>query len=176
MNVNNKDLFVLLSDWQWHGGWLYRRHTGCDLHPILRGCLRDLHGTRWRRAWEQGIVWSPTYPHQLWHVPGVTEQCERDRRGQWWRLWSLWLCGCKSLHWCWNPFLCLVVCCYFSFFIPLLDRIHPITDDGSVLLGELMYLVFTSMPGESYRRWLRSFLLSLCDVFQVLINSLVCWF
>ena len=33
------------------------------------------------------------------------------------------------------------------------------------------------MPGESYRRWLRSLLLYLCYVFQlqVLINSLVCW-
>ena len=39
-----------------------------------------------------------------------------------------------------------------------------------------MYLVFTRMPGESYRRWLRSLLLYLCDVFRALINSLVCWF
>ena len=31
------------------------------------------------------------------------------------------------------------------------------------------------MPGESYRRWLRSSLLCLCDVFQALINSIVCW-
>ena len=31
------------------------------------------------------------------------------------------------------------------------------------------------MPGESYRRRLRSFL-CLCDVFRALINSLVCWF
>ena len=41
---------------------------------------------------------------------------------------------------------------------------------------DLMYLVFTHMPGESYRRWLRSFLLYLRYVFWVLINSLVCWF
>ena len=33
-----------------------------------------------------------------------------------------------------------------------------------------MYLVFTRMPGESYRRRLRSL------SSQVLINSLVCWF
>ena len=39
-----------------------------------------------------------------------------------------------------------------------------------------MYLVFPRMPGESYRRWLRSLLLCLCDVFRSLINSLVCWF
>ena len=32
-----------------------------------------------------------------------------------------------------------------------------------------MYLVFTCMPGESYRRRLRSLL---CDFFQVLVNSL----
>ena len=35
-----------------------------------------------------------------------------------------------------------------------------------------MHLVFLSMPVESYRR---SLLLYLCDVFPVLINSLVCW-
>ena len=42
-------------------------------------------------------------------------------------------------------------------------------------LGEFMYLVLTGMPGESYRRRLRSLLLFLCDVFRALINSLVCW-
>ena len=45
-----------------------------------------------------------------------------------------------------------------------------------VLLVEFMYLVFTHMPGESYRRQLRSLLLYLCDNFWTLINSLVCWF
>ena len=39
-----------------------------------------------------------------------------------------------------------------------------------------MFLVFTHMPGESYCRWLRSLLLYLCDVYQELINSFVCWF
>ena len=39
---------------------------------------------------------------------------------------------------------------------------------------EFMYLVFTRMPGESYRRRHRSLLLWLCDVFRALINSLVC--
>ena len=39
---------------------------------------------------------------------------------------------------------------------------------------EFMYLVFTRMPGESYRRRLRSLLLYLCYVFRALINSLVC--
>ena len=43
----------------------------------------------------------------------------------------------------------------------------------NVPLVELLYLVFTRMPGESYR----SLLLCLCaDVFWVLINSPVCWF
>ena len=41
---------------------------------------------------------------------------------------------------------------------------------------EFMYLVFTRMPGESYRRRLRSLLLYLCYVFRALINSLVCWY
>ena len=47
-------------------------------------------------------------------------------------------------------------------------------------LEEFKYLVFTRMPGESYRRRLRSsslllilFLLYLCDVFRALIISLV---
>ena len=40
---------------------------------------------------------------------------------------------------------------------------------------EIVYLAFTRMPGESYRRRLRSLLLCLCDVFRALINSLVCW-
>ena len=38
---------------------------------------------------------------------------------------------------------------------------------------EFMYLVFTYMPSESYRRWLGSLLLYLHYVFRVLINSLV---
>ena len=42
-----------------------------------------------------------------------------------------------------------------------------------VPLMEFMYLVFTHMSGESYRRRLRA-LLCLSDVFRTLINSLVC--
>ena len=44
-----------------------------------------------------------------------------------------------------------------------------------VPLVEFMYLAFTRMPGESYRRQLRSLLLLLylCYVFWALINSLV---
>ena len=37
-----------------------------------------------------------------------------------------------------------------------------------------MYLVFTRMPDESYRRRLRSLVLYLCYVFRALINSLAC--
>ena len=44
-----------------------------------------------------------------------------------------------------------------------------------VPLVELMYLVFTCRPGESYCRQFRSLLLYLCYVFCMLINSLVCW-
>ena len=39
---------------------------------------------------------------------------------------------------------------------------------------EFMYLVFTRMPGENYRRRLMSLLLYLCNIFRALINSLVC--
>ena len=45
-----------------------------------------------------------------------------------------------------------------------------------VPLVGFMYLVFTRMPGESYHKRLRSLLLCLCDVFRVVITSLVCWF
>ena len=46
-----------------------------------------------------------------------------------------------------------------------------------VRLVEFVYLVFTRMPGASYRSRLRVFqpvLLYLCYVFRALINSLVC--
>ena len=45
-----------------------------------------------------------------------------------------------------------------------------------VPLVEFMYPVFTHMPVESYHGRLRSLLLSLCYVFQALVNSLVRWF
>ena len=45
-----------------------------------------------------------------------------------------------------------------------------------VPLVEFMCLVFTRMPGESYRRRLGSLLLYLCYVFWALINSHVCWY
>ena len=45
-------------------------------------------------------------------------------------------------------------------------------DKEDVPLVEFMCLIFTRMPGESYRRRLRSLLLCLCDVFRALINSL----
>ena len=43
-------------------------------------------------------------------------------------------------------------------------------------LVEFMYVAITRMPGESYRRRLRSLLSCLCDVFLALINSFVWWF
>jgi len=52
----------------------------------------------------------------------------------------------------------------------------PEVHTEDVLLVEFMYLVFTRMPGESYRRRLRSLLLYLCYLFRVLIYSLVCCF
>ena len=46
-----------------------------------------------------------------------------------------------------------------------------------VPLVEFMYLVFTRMPCESYRKRFRSSLLYLCYIFRALtVNSLVCWF
>ena len=50
------------------------------------------------------------------------------------------------------------------------------TNKKGVTLVDFMYPVFIRMPGENYRRQLGSLLLSLCDVFRGLINSLVSWF
>ena len=47
------------------------------------------------------------------------------------------------------------------------NSITGCTSDG------VMYLVFTCMPDESYRRRLRSLMLYLCYVFRTLINALV---
>ena len=65
-----------------------------------------------------------------------------------------------------------------------LERVSPgiqvntkyINSTKSTSRTEFMHLVFTGMPGESYCRQLRSFLLCLYDIFWALINSLVCWF
>ena len=46
--------------------------------------------------------------------------------------------------------------------------------NNDVPLVEFMYLVFTRMPGERYRRRVRSLLLYLCYIFRSLINSLAC--
>ena len=53
-------------------------------------------------------------------------------------------------------------------------RSKDVTQPEDVPLVEFVYLVFTRMPCESYRRQLRSLLLCLCDIFRTLITSLVC--
>ena len=53
------------------------------------------------------------------------------------------------------------------------SRLAKFTEFEDVPLVEFMYLVLTRMPGESYRRRLRSSMY-LCYVFRALINSLVC--
>ena len=55
--------------------------------------------------------------------------------------------------------------------VPLVESIYKKED---VPLVEFMYFILTRMPGESYRRRLRSLLLYLPYVFRALINSLVC--
>ena len=57
-------------------------------------------------------------------------------------------------------------------------KVHKLQQYTPYTLGvplvDFMYCVLTGMPGESYRRQLMSLLLSLCDGFRALINSLVC--
>ena len=48
------------------------------------------------------------------------------------------------------------------------------TSNEDVPLVEFMHLVFTRMPGASYRRRLKSLLLYLCYVFPAVIISPVC--
>ena len=57
---------------------------------------------------------------------------------------------------------------------PLVKFMYLVFTREDVHLVEFMYLVFTRMPGESYRRQLRSLLLYLCYIFRALINFLVC--
>ena len=71
------------------------------------------------------------------------------------------LCVCCCCFCCCCLFVCLFVvvwggCCFIGLFLFFGD---------DVPLVEFLYLVFTRMPGESYRRLLKSFLLCLCNVF-----------
>ena len=52
------------------------------------------------------------------------------------------------------------------------DIITPSSSPEDAPLVEFMYLVFTSMPAESYSGQFRSLLLCSCDIFQVLTLSL----
>ena len=63
---------------------------------------------------------------------------------------------------------------YTPFCVELYWLILALTMFEDVPLVEFMSLVFRHMPGESYRKQLRSLLLRLCDIFRVLINSLEC--
>ena len=62
------------------------------------------------------------------------------------------------------------VCCALS-----VKTVKPLLNVHSLTVPvEFMSLVFICMPGEIYRRRLRSLLLYLCYVFRALIISLVC--
>ena len=57
------------------------------------------------------------------------------------------------------------VCVHYIAFVRIFE---------DVPLVEFIYHVFTRMPGEMYRRRLRSLLLYFCHLLRALINSLVC--
>ena len=63
--------------------------------------------------------------------------------------------------------LCRRVCLKCRVYMPLGASFFE-----DVPLVEFVYLEFTCMPGESYRRRLRSLLLYLCYVFRVLTDDL----
>ena len=85
------------------------------------------------------------------------------------KVFSRHLLFVNSLTWKKKKKSLMIVCT-----ILLQTRILLFLED--ILLAEFMYLLFTHMPGNSYRRRLRSLLLYLCYAFRALINSLVCWF
>ena len=58
--------------------------------------------------------------------------------------------------------------------VPEMEGIYATGDIEDIPLVEFMYLVFTRILGESYRRRLTSLLMCLCDVFRALINFIVC--
>ena len=138
---------------------------------IPRGSLSTLptshflspHSPRrwWRHCWS---TWTVTVRWQSCH--------SRRRQGwQWFLLARIWK---GDNHW---------GCTSDGVYVPCTDAhttwelpSERVTTFEDVPLVEFMSLVFTHMPVESYRRWLRSLLLSLCYVFWVLINSLVWWF
>ena len=68
--------------------------------------------------------------------------------------------------------------CWLSSDRYMIYQMHPVITRTyeDVPLVEIMYPVFTTKPGERYRRRLRSLVFCLCDVFRELITSPVCWF
>ena len=78
-------------------------------------------------------------------------------------LWSdiqVWVNGCTRYVWT----------------LPWMRKKEKSKKKADMPLVEFMYLVFTRMPGEIYRRRLRSFLFPCVTAFGALINSLACWF
>ena len=66
---------------------------------------------------------------------------------------------------------CVVQCACNGVYILLCHSGVFFSED--VPLVEFMYLVFTRMPGESYRRRVGTLFLCLCDVFRALMTPLV---
>ena len=57
-----------------------------------------------------------------------------------------------------------------------LKKYHTNTTTKTWVAYGNSHLVFTCLPGESYRRRVWSLLLCLCDILQALSNFPVCWF
>ena len=70
----------------------------------------------------------------------------------------------------WNSLLCCANWQSSNLFILLYIYICITLED--IPLVEFIYTVFTRMPGKNYRRWLRSLLLSLCNVFRAQLTPL----
>ena len=68
------------------------------------------------------------------------------------------------------------VMCRLQCMVHLWWAFFAMPNQKDVPLVGLMYLVFTCMPCESYHKQLGPLLLCLCDIFWVVITSLLCWF
>ena len=70
----------------------------------------------------------------------------------------------------------LTVCVHTHVLLLSFFEAVPLVEFMYVPLVKFMYFLFTQMPVENYCRQFRSLSLCLCNVFQVLINSFICWF
>ena len=104
----------------------------------------------------------------------------------WFNVFCFLFCCCQSVnlekyqtieYTSGGVYVSCIKCFLFSFLLLPICEFREVSDNRIYLRWSLCILYkFTCMPGESYHSQLMSLLLCLCDICQVLIKSLVCWF